>query len=83
MAEARPEVRVRTTDWPTSGTRQLRPSAAAAAAKAGNAGRDRVGNAERVEPPDLLAHGAPDREIAGMQTRDVLALLMSVLDIPP
>ena len=42
----------------------------------GNAGRDRVGDAERIEAPQLLAHSAPDREIAGMETRHVLAPLM-------
>ena len=38
MAEARPEVRVSTSDCPISGTVSSRPRAAAAAAKAGTPG---------------------------------------------
>ena len=38
-----------------------------------HAGRDRVGNAAALEPPHLLGERAVDREIAGMQPRDVEA----------
>ena len=56
----------------TSGSVSSRPSAAAAAAKDGTPGVTRVGDAERFEPADLLAHRAPHRQIAGVQPRDVV-----------
>ena len=41
-----------------------------------DARRDRIGDAELVEAAQLLAHCAPDRQVAGVQARDVLAGLM-------
>ena len=38
-----------------------------------HAGRQRVGDAAALEPADLLGDGAPDREVAGVQPRHVLA----------
>ena len=40
-----------------------------------NAGRNGEGNLDRGKPPQLFAERAPDRQIAGMQPRDVLTLL--------
>ena len=39
----------------------------------GHAGRQRIGNAERVEAAELLADRAPHREVAGMKPRHVMA----------
>ena len=76
MAEARPEVRVSTSDCADFRHGQLAFEGRCRGGEGGNAGRDRVGDAERIEAPQLLAHSAPDREIAGMETRHVLAPLM-------
>ena len=76
MAEARPEVRVSTTDCADLRHRQLAPERGGGGREGRNAGRERIGDAERVEPAQLLAQGAPDREIAGMQPRHVLAALV-------
>ncbi len=73
--EARPGVRVSTTDCATSGNVSSLASAAAAAAKAGTPGVTVIGNIERFEPPQLFAERTPDRQVAGMQTRDILAFV--------
>jgi hypothetical protein len=71
MAEDFIAVRVRITVWLTSGMVSSRPSAAAAA-KAGNARRHVVGNAER-QPSDLLGDRPIERRVAGMDARHLLA----------
>ena len=47
----------------------------------GNARGDRVGDIERVQAPQLFAERAPDRQIAGMQARDVLAAIGRARDL--
>ena len=68
-------MRVSTTLCATSGTVSSRPSTAAAAAKAGTPGVTRVGDAEPLEPADLLGERAVDRQVAGMQPRHVELVL--------
>ena len=46
-----------------------------------HAGRDRPGDAERVEAADLLGDGAVERGVAGMDPGDVLALGVRGLDL--
>ena len=58
------------------GQRQLRLRRAAAAAKAGHARADLIGNAQPIEAAHLLGDGAIDRGIAGMDAGDILALCM-------
>ncbi len=58
------------------GQRQLALQRRRARREGGDAGRHVEGDAERPEPPRLLAERAPDREIAGMQPRHVEPRLM-------
>ena len=55
------------------GQGQLAPERGGRRREGGHAGRDRVGDAEPAQAAQLLAHGAPHREIARMQPRHVLA----------
>ncbi len=69
IAEARPEVRVSTTDWATSG----RSAPAQCRSRGGerrHARRDGVRRCPFAQTAKLLAHGAPHREIARVQSRD-------------
>ena len=76
IEEARPEVRVSTTVCATPGSVSSRAERRGGGGEGRHARRHRVGDAERVEPADLLAHRAPDRQIARMQPRDVLPRVM-------
>ncbi len=73
IGEARPEVRVSTSDWATPGSVNSRFSAAAAAAKAGTPGVIVYATPAQLEAAKLLAHGAEDREVARVEPGDVLA----------
>ena len=73
IADARPLVRVRTSDCATPGNVSSCPSAAAAAAKEGTPGVIGEGDAQAVQTPQLLAHCAPDGQIAGMQPGHIVA----------
>src|SRR3569833_2446607 len=55
------------------GQRELAPQRGGRGRKSGHARSDRIFNSQRFEPPDLLAERAPDRKIAGVQPRDILA----------
>ena len=60
-------------DCATSGSVSSRCKRRCGGGESRHAGRDVKGNAELAQPPHLFAHRAPDRQIAGMQPRDVLA----------
>lgn len=77
IAEARPDVRVRTTDWATPGSVSSRRRLRGRGGEGRHAGRERIRDAESIEPPQLLADRAPDREVARLKSCHILALLMS------
>ncbi len=74
-------MRVSTTLCATSGTVSSVPSAAAAAAKAGTPGRERIGNAVPLEPAQLLGERAVDRQVPGVQPRDILTRRMGAHEL--
>ena len=53
--------------------RQLAPERSGSRGESRDARRQRIGNAKRIEAAKLLADRAPDREVAGMQPRHVVA----------
>ncbi len=73
--------RVNVTVCATPGTVSSRPSAAAAAAKAGTPGHDFVVDAEPVETPALLGQRAVQRRVARMQPRDIQSGRVRVGDL--
>ena len=68
-----PSVRVSTTDLRDLRQGQLLAKRRRGGRERRHAGRHGVGNARRVETAKLLAHRAPDRQIARMQARHVVA----------
>ena len=69
-------MRVSTTDCATPGSVSSRPRVGGRGGEGRHAGRQRVGDAQGIEPPQLLADRAPDREIAGLQPRHILPCLV-------
>ena len=56
-----------------AGQRQFALQRSGGGGEGGHAGRDRVSHPSLAQAPQLLAHGAEDREIARMEPGDVLA----------
>src|SRR5579885_3368975 len=56
---------------------ELSPKCGRCGGKGRNAWRNRIGDGKSFEHADLLAHRAPNREIAGVEARNIIALAMS------
>ena len=61
---------------------ELAPQRRGRGSEGRNARRHRVRNAEPVEPAELLAHRAPDREVARVQPGDILSRFVGGADLP-
>ncbi len=73
----RPEVRLRMMVWAISGAVSSVLSAAARSLKGADAGHHLVVDTEAVEDVHLLANGAVDGRVAGVQANDVNVLLLT------